>query len=289
MARVLGWIAVLILAGLAPASAQSPEEIVRWMYTSLSAPPDGTARGLAYLTAPERRRDYLSRDLVQLYDANDVNSDHGDNLATACFEPGFEIPGNDYDAAEIARSLNVTTEGDTTRQRVTARFTSFGEPAVIHFDFVVEDGFWRIENMGYPGWDISDVDCAPRSATGTGGAAGGSGASYCYRRDADDFRIYVDAGGVADFRLESWQANGHSCFVQGKAQPNANGWTYRDQNGGQSCQLELGITPEGGIRLGDAGHACKMTSCGQRAVLDGLTYTRAEQVDCTTLPPPAQY
>ncbi|WP_424984833.1 hypothetical protein [Microbulbifer sp. S227A] len=285
MTRISGWIAAMVLVGAVPAAAQSPEEIVRWIYTSLAAPADGTARGLAYLTAPERRRDYLSRDLVALYDRNDENSDHGNSLATACFEQGFEIPGNDYDATEIMQSLTVSAQGDTARQRITAQFTSFGEAARIHFDFIVQDGFWRIENIGYPGWDLSDVDCAPRSAAAGGSAPATGGASYCYRADADDFRVYVNAGGVADFRLESWQGNGHSCFIQGKAQPHANGWTYQDQ----ACRLELGITPEGGFRLSDASHACKMASCGQRAVLDGLTYGRAEQVDCATLPPPTQY
>ena len=55
-----------------------------------------------------------------------------------------------------------------------------------------------------------------------------------------------------------------------------------DANGAAAAQLL-------NIRVTDANHACKMTNCGQRAALDRLSYTRAEQVDCTTLPPPPQY
>lgn len=286
------WLAMALALCLAwPAQAQSPEEIVRWIYTSLALPPDGQAKGLHYLTTPEQRRTYLSQRLVQLYDANDIMSENGQNLATACFELGFEIPGNDYDAAEIGRTLTTATAGDATRQRVTARFSSFGEPAQIHFDFIVEEGFWRIDDVGGPGWQISDYTCDPvATATGTTTTSAASGETgYCYKTQGDDFRLHVAADGSARFTLESWQGGGHFCGVRGTARPIEGGWIYEDNQFGRPCRLEFRVTPERGIRLSDQDHNCKMSLCGQRAALDGLTFAPTAQVDCASLPPPAEY
>ncbi|AVO37588.2 hypothetical protein [Pukyongiella litopenaei] len=279
------WFATALALCLAwPAWAQSPEDLVRWIYTSLARPPDRQARGLHHLTTPEQRRTYLSQRLVRLYDANDIMTGNGQNLAAACFEPGFEIPGNDYDAAEIARTLATAATGDATRQRVTARFSSFGEPAQIHFDFIVEDGFWRLDDVGGPGWQLSDRGCD----TGTAPAPAGN-TGYCYKTEGDEFRFHVGADGRARFSLESWQGGGHSCGVSGIAHPTEGGWVHESDEFGRPCRLEFRITPESGIRLGDAGHDCKMVFCGQRAVLDGLTFGRAAQVACDSLPPPPQY
>ncbi len=266
-----------------PVAAQTPEEIVRWIYQSMTLSQDARHSGLQFLTAPERRRTYLSQRLVRLYDANDLNSDHGRDLMNACFEQGFEIPGNDFDAAEVARTLRLSATGNTTGQRVTARFSTFGTPAQIHYDFIVEDGFWRIDDIGEPGWTLSGVSCAPSPPVPPGGAG------YCYRAGEDDLRIYVAADGSARFRLESWQSHGHSCFAEGRALPVEGGWLFQDNVEGRHCRLELRVTPQGDIRLSDPDHGCKMTMCGQRAVLDGLTYGRDVQVDCATLPPPPQY
>jgi hypothetical protein len=276
-------LALLICACAAPAAAQTPEEIVRWIYTSLSLPSEGQAKGLHYLTVPERRGTYLSQRLVRLYETDDLNSNFGDDLMRACFERGFEIPGNDYEAAEIARTLTITTEHDAARQRITARFTNFGTPAQIHYDFLVEDGFWRIDDIGYPGWKLSDVTCEPRTAA----APAPSGqVGYCYRAGSDDFRLFVAADGRARFTLESWQGGGHLCSGAGSAYPTTGGWVFEQDFYGRLCRLQFQVTPGGGIRLSDPNHDCKMTMCGQRAVLDGLTYARTSQIDCATLPPP---
>ncbi|MDK3073746.1 hypothetical protein QO034_11535 [Sedimentitalea sp. JM2-8] len=287
MRRQFGWLALLVWAvGAEAAMAQTPEEIVRWIYSSLALPPDGQAKGLHYLTVPERRGTYLSQRLVRLYDTDDLNSNFGDNLMNACFERGFEIPGNDMDAAEINRTLSLTTEADTTRQRITARFTNFGTPAQIHYDFIVEDGFWRINDIGYPGWALSGVTCDPRPAAAPA-PAGETG--YCYRSGSDEFRLYVAGDGSARFTLESWQGGGHSCSAAGTAQPVAGGWIYQEDFYGRLCRMEIRVTPEAGIRIADPDHDCKMSLCGQRAMLDGLAYARETQVDCASLPPPPQY
>lgn len=151
-------LAVTLTAAL-PARAQNPEDLVRWIYTSLSAPGPAQARGLGYLSAPAQRGQYLSRRLAAFHDANDT---YGDDLMTACVDFGFDIPGQDFDEAEIARTLTVTSAGDATRLSVTARFTSLGEPAAITYDFIPEDGFWRIDDIAGPGWRVSQIPCRPR-------------------------------------------------------------------------------------------------------------------------------
>lgn len=272
-------VAALLWAGCATtaALAQTPEDIIRWVYQSHTQP--GSSNGIHHLTAPAQRAQFFSRRMVAFFEANDS---YGNDLATACLDFALDIPGQDFDPQEIASTLSLSSTGEPDRPTVTASFMTFGQPAQIVYDFISEDGFMRIDDIAGPGWRVSLIPCTPKPVPS---AASPTTGSYCYRRDADDLRIYVGAGGVADFRLESWQTNGHTCLIQGKAQPNSNGWTYQDQ----ACHLGLGITPGGGIRVTDANHACKKTNCGQRAVLDRLSYTRAEQVDCTTLPPPPQY
>lgn len=273
-----GWIALLVWAACAgSAMAQTPQDIVRWIYTSLS----GGSGGLDYLTDPERRKTYLSRRLVQLYEIDDVNSEYGDNLMTACFERGFEIPGNDFDAAEIARTLSLAVEGDAAHQRITARFITFGKAAQVHYDFIIEDGYWRIDDIGLPGWSLSDVTCTPRTAA-TPAPAGET--RYCYRTGSDELRLYVKSDGTAWFSVESWQGSGHFCGAEGDAQPITGGWLYQEDFYGRLCRMEIRVTPDGGIRLSDPNYDCKSALCGNRAILDGLSFTRARQVDCATLP-----
>ena len=80
--------------------------------------------------------------MVTFFDANDS---YGDNLMTACVDFAFDIPGQDFDENEIARTLTVSSTGDAARRSVTASFRNFGQVARITYDFIAEDGFWRID------------------------------------------------------------------------------------------------------------------------------------------------
>jgi hypothetical protein len=265
----------LLLASVLPAAAQSPEEIVRWIYASTVQPQPTAARGLDYLSAPEQRGQYFSRRMVAFYDANDT---YGDNLAEACLDFGFAIPGQDYDAAEILGSLAITAAPGADRTRVVARFTTFGQPAEIIYDFIPEDGFWKIDDIAGPGFRASQIPCTPKAASAAAPAD-----AFCYQTDSSALRLILSGPGAPSFDVSSWQSNGHSCSAQGPVRAVEGGWVHEVDLSGRLCRLGIEITPDQGLRLSDPDFACKMWMCGQRASLDGLTFPRSSQVDCAQM------
>ena len=265
---------VVFIALIAPTAwAQTPEDTVRWIYTSLAQPGSADTKGLSYLASPEQRAQFLSRRMVAFYQANDS---YGDDPAGACVDFGLEIPGNDFDISEILRTLSLTMTGDSARTSVIASFSTFGTPAQVVYDFIVEDGYWRIDDIAGPGWRVSQISCSPRP----GGAVSG----YCFSNGSDALRLDVAADGSAVFDLESWQANGHSCGAGGYARAMNGGWTYEDVLYGTPCRIDILVTPDQGLRLSDVGGACRRTLCGARAVIDGLIFPRSSQIDCSLMP-----
>ncbi|WP_116130784.1 hypothetical protein [Tropicimonas sp. IMCC34043] len=268
---------IATLSCLPARAQQTPEDLVGWIYLSLQQPGPPGAKGLAWLSAPAQRNQFFSRRMVDFFDANDS---HGDDLAEACVDFAFDIPGNDFDEREIARTLSVTSGGDAAHQRVIARFTNFGTPASITYDFVPEDGVWRIDDITGPGWQVSRIPCTAARAAPAPSANG-----YCFRTENDTLRLEVGEDGIGLFEFDSWQGGGHSCSGGGVARPVEGGWLYQEDFYGQTCRLGIEPTPDGGIRLSDVGWGCKAALCGARAAIDGLTYPRASQIDCSQMPP----
>lgn len=257
------------------ATAQTPEDIIRWVYQSHSQ--SGPANGIHHLAAPEQRAQFFSRRMVAFFEANDS---YGNDLASACLDFALDIPGNDFDAQEIVRTLSVSSSGDADRPSVTASFTTFGQPAQIIYDFISEDGFMRIDDIAGPGWRVSLMPCTQKP---TRSAATPAIGSYCYMSGDDTLRLDLRGDGSASFEFSSWQTNGHSCGAQGQAKPITGGWLYENDEFG-ACQLGIIVTPDGGIRLSDPDYQCKQGLCGQRASIDGLQFARSTQIDCSQLP-----
>ncbi|MGR3565679.1 MAG: hypothetical protein ACU0FH_05985 [Heliomarina sp.] len=266
--------ATVIAAG--SVAAQSPEDTVRWIYTSLSQPGSAEQKGFAYFRAPERRAQYMTNRMVTLFNANDT---YGDDLASACIDFAPEIPGNDFDAAEIARTLQTTAEGDDQALSVTAQFSNFGTPAEIVYDFIPEDGFWKIDDIAGPGWRLSQIPCTAASAP-----SGGALTGYCYVTDNASLRLRVDNAGHGEFEFDSLGANGHFCGALGPVGPMPGGWVYQEDFQGAQCRIEITVTPESGLRLIDVDGGCKMSLCGQRAVIGERVFSRADQLDCAQIP-----
>lgn len=263
---------VMTLFGAGSALA-GPEETVRWIYESYKSDTPGP-RGYAALSQAERRSDFLSERLRAFHAANDT---HGDDLASACVDFAFDIPGQDYDAAEIARTLQISATGTETAQDVTARFTNFGTPAEITYHFVPEDGLWKIDDITGPGWRVSEIPCAPKAASTAPSAAP---RAYCFSEGDSTLRFELTPGGSARFSVESWQGGGHTCGAQGEAMVEGDAWVYRPDG---TCALAFRVGPDGGISIADPDWACKQTLCGQRAVFDGLAFPVSSQVACETL------
>jgi hypothetical protein len=111
----------------------------------------------------------------------------------------------------------------------------------------------------------------------------GKAKSYCYKTAESTLRLDVGSKGQAAFQFASWQGGGHSCGGGGTAAPMAGGWVYEAELAGGPCRMEFLIS-DGGIRLTDADWRCKATLCGQRAVIDELTFPRSSQVACASAP-----
>ncbi len=198
---------------------------------------------------------------------------HGGDPVTACIDFGLDIPGNDYDEAEILRTLSLSSRGTQMRTTVEATFSTFGSPARIAYDFIVEDGFWKIDDIAGPGYRVSQIHCTVRTLA----------AAYCYQSGNASMRLIRRPDGGAEFDFNSWQGNGHSCSGQGRARAIDGGWEYA---GVQGCRLRILVTPQQGLRLSDADWVCKRWMCGQRAVMDGLEFPRSSQIDCARLSDP---
>ena len=254
-----------------PGLAQTPEDTVRWIYGSMTQTAPSQESGLWHLSRPARRDQFFSRRLVEFIVANDS---YGDNLANACLDFDPAIPGNDFDGAEIQRSLSLAPVGDSTRQTVTATFTTFGQATQVVYDFIVEDGFWKIDDIAGPGWRISLIPCAAKPLAA---AAGG----FCYVNGSDSLRLNVTGDGSAIVDMISWQSNAHTCSVNGLAGPIDGGWLFHAEQG---CRLEILVTADQGIRFSDPEWHCKRWLCGQRAVIDGLSFPRSSQIDCAQMP-----
>lgn len=273
--RLFGLIGLWLLA--APmARADGPEDVVKWIYTSLAHAAPAEQKGFAYISSRAQRVQFFSQRMVDWLDANDT---YGGDLASACIDFALDIPGQDFAENEIIRTLTTEATGDAQTQRVVARFTNFLIPAEITYDFIVEDGLWRIDDMAGPGWRVSQIPCAPKG-TQVAEPVEAPGQAYCYDTGTDNLRIETDSEGNGSFRLESYQANGHGCFAEGPITSIPGGWVYEAELDGGPCRIELRVTPEQGIRLSDPDWACKPSLCGQRAYIDELTLPRESQVHC---------
>ncbi|TMV04830.1 hypothetical protein FGK63_17260 [Ruegeria sediminis] len=213
------------------AAAQSPQEIVEWIYLSLAQP---GSHGISYLSAPAQRDAFFSHRMSRFFAANDS---HGGDLASACIDFGLEVPGQDYDAAEILRTIRLRTETQGARRIVHAEFQNFGQPAQVVYEFTAVDGRWLIDDIAGQGWRLSQIPCEP-AGSGTGAAAQAS--EFCFKQQDGTLRIELGQFRPSYFELEIWASHGHFCAVGGALTPTATGWRYQEQLfDGRLCGVDL--------------------------------------------------
>lgn len=279
--RMVKWLFLVLVLVAGPVRADTPEALIQWIYTSLDQPVPAEQKSLPYIMSRAQRGQFFSERMVTLFDNNDT---HGGDLASMCLGFPIAIPGQDFDRNEVIRTLQTQAAGDAERQRVVARFTNFSLPAEVTYDFIVENGRWVIDDIAGPGFRLSQVACQPKSAAqAPAPAPAPQVTSYCYQDSNQSLRLDVAPDGSATFDFLSFQANGHTCGGQGRAARVPSGWVYEDVLNGRNCKIEFTVTQEQGIRLSDPDWACKPTLCGQRAVIDGLTFTRETQVICSMM------
>lgn len=122
------------------AFAETPSDAVKFFYT---AP-------LKYEGDPALR-DRFTDPAKKLFDENDKVVDSGEEVGCLDFSPG--IDAQDYDEAELMRTLELTEAVKGDSAEVTARFTLF--PGTSE-DGAKREMLWTLKKAGN-GWKIADI------------------------------------------------------------------------------------------------------------------------------------
>jgi hypothetical protein len=131
MLKCLVLVSVFVLPA-APAFAGDASLAVQYFYDNL-----GTESGI-------ENRDRFAGPALDFLDAADAAWDRDETL---CLDFAFPVDAQDFDDAEIARTLKLKETVDGDIANVVARFDNFGEPAEVE---------WTLE-QGAAGWQVSDV------------------------------------------------------------------------------------------------------------------------------------
>ena len=122
----------LLALTAASASAGEAADAVRFFYDNLGAE-----------TQPENR-DRFTGPALDFLNAAEAAWDRDE---TVCIDFGFAVDAQDFDDAEIAKTLKLdeTVNGDTAE--VTATFENFGQATQVE---------WSLQSSG-AGWQVSDI------------------------------------------------------------------------------------------------------------------------------------
>lgn len=158
-------LAYLSAALLVPAIAQAgePSELVRSFYI-----PEVISGMEADV------RDRFTQPAVGIFEKNDAIADAGDG---ACLDFAPSIDGQDYDDAEIVRTLELDEAVDGDQATVTAAFSLFpgGDPEagrLMVWSLMKVSGAWKVADITSEtsNWTLSELGCesladAPRGAS----------------------------------------------------------------------------------------------------------------------------
>lgn len=136
----------MISMAAGPAAAGEASDVVKAFYDDPAALSDPDKRAL--FTGPAL--DFLN--------AADMAWDRDE---TVCIDFGFAVDAQDYDDAEIARTLTLdeTVSGDT--GRVVANFSNFGQPTRIDWTLRKNAGNWLVSDIASEAnqWRVSNMIC----------------------------------------------------------------------------------------------------------------------------------
>lgn len=261
------WTVSLILVwmlGLAcAAQAQTPQAIVEGIYAG-----GLTRSSMDRMRLPANRVRHFQPGLVRLLAANDRED---------CIDFALTSDGNNYDEAEIMRTIRMETRTEENRASVDVRFMSLGKPNHYRYEFERAGDSWKIADiasLGEGNWRLSQTRCGRGRPAAERAPASRAGA-YCYRNRHALLRLDVEANGSARFRMETVGGNGHSCHVEGSASATAQGWRYERREAEGACQLDFTRTTSGAVSVSDRDHICRRTYCGARASLEAANLPRS--------------
>lgn len=110
------------------------------------------------MEADESSRDRFTGPARAYLDASDRAFDEREEI---CLDFGLAVDGQDFDAAEIARTLELDEAADGGAAIVVASFTNFGQPREIEWTLVEENGAWKVTDIANEaaGWRVSQFVC----------------------------------------------------------------------------------------------------------------------------------
>lgn len=145
-----GLVALVALAAAsghsASAHAGAASEVVASLYDSVG------------MEADIALRDFYTDPALTRLNQNDAAFDRG---GERCIDFGIAVDGQDFDADEIARTLDLSEEGEDDRTRVVASFSNFGQATRIEWTLELVGGEWKVADVASPqgGWRLSQFDC----------------------------------------------------------------------------------------------------------------------------------
>ena len=146
MLKSLAVLPVCFLIATAPVLAGEPADAVKYFYDNLGAE-----------TQPENR-DRFSGPALDFLNAADAAWERDE---TNCIEFGFSIDAQDFDDAEIAKTLKLdeTVNGDTAE--VKASFDNFGQATQVEWSLKKSAAGWQVSDIGSSvnDWRLSAMSC----------------------------------------------------------------------------------------------------------------------------------
>lgn len=281
----LGALVSALLSGLAslPALAQTPtpEQVVRGIYGGVGG--DGPRSTIDHLREPQNRARHFAPNLVRLLNADDREE---------CIDFGLHIGGQNFDEAEIARTLRFETRMGDERAAVDARFRNLGVPNHFRFDFVRSGEGWKIADIASLAadaqWRLSTFRCGNAVP---GALAAGSDANqpsralaalqrpgrHCFANRSSQLTMMVGRDGTARIKIEHVAANpqAHLCHLEERAVPTGEGWRVTSNGSAGLCRLDLVVSPTGRLTLRDDKNVCKANNCGFAAYLGDVRFDLA--------------
>ncbi len=138
--------ALLVVSATPAALAGAPADAVGWFYQHIGDE-----------LLPENR-DRFTGPAKDLLDASDGAWKERQYI---CIDFSISVDGQDYDQAEIARTLKLDEKTSGDNAAVTASFKLFGEDRRIEWMMADEGGAWKVADIVSltGGWKLSEFTC----------------------------------------------------------------------------------------------------------------------------------
>ncbi|MGY8684928.1 hypothetical protein Q2941_45375 [Bradyrhizobium sp. UFLA05-153] len=107
---------------------------------------------------PQQRTKFLSKSLLALWARCDARKAPDDDTGPIDFDPTTDTNGLELESFTITRQ-NATANAAVLAVKLNYRKPYYrpGPPAVVTYDFVQEDGHWRIDNFHTTKWSIREM------------------------------------------------------------------------------------------------------------------------------------